>query len=134
MSRIGQSLVAAALAMLALSGCAIPSSGSTALSRIDVASRPGAGPIASVRGCPDWSRSSSEDFSNRDASNFGCADAANFVAQLADPLDAVRGRGTGAQEGGPAATAVERYRAGKITPLLISGASSSGASPAPGTP
>lgn len=134
MSSTGQSVSAAVLTLLTLSGCAIPASGPSALSRVEVSSSPNAGVVAGVGGCPDFSRSSTEDFSNREASNFGCADAANFVAQLADPLDAVRGRGTGAREGGAAASAVERYRAGKITPLMVGGASDSAALPAQGVP
>ncbi len=115
-----------ALAAVALSGCTIPAPGPPALSRVAVAASPATGEaIASVPGCPDWSRSSREDFSNRVASNFGCADALNFVAQLADPRDALRGRGTGAQDAGVAASAVSRYRAGKVTPLKAGGSAAS---------
>lgn len=63
-----------------------------------------------ARACPDWSRSSREDFSNRNASNFGCADSANFHVQLSDPRDAVRGRGDGSGDGRGAAAAIERLR------------------------
>lgn len=111
-----------AVALLAVAGCTIPVAGPSPLSRIAVVAPPGgADRVVTVPGCPDFSRRSREDFSNRDASNFGCADAVDFVAQLADPLDAVRGRGTGAREGGAAAAAVERYRIGKTMPLAGEG-------------
>ena len=72
---------------------------------------------APPRVCGDWSRAPREDFSNRALPNFGCADAANLAAQLADPADLVRGRGTARQAGEAAARAVERYRTETVTPL-----------------
>lgn len=105
--------LAAATGLLALAACTIPVAGPSALSRVAV----DASGRVSVPLCPDWSRSSREDFSNRDASNFGCADALNFVAQLADTRDVAQGRTVGAQDGGAAASAVERYRTGKTRPL-----------------
>lgn len=84
--------------------------------------------------CPDWSRASREDFSNRTASNFGCADAVNFHTQLADPDDAVRGRGGSAGEGAAAAAAINRLRirpapvpSGGATPAVPAGRAEPGA-------
>lgn len=122
----------AVLAALALTACSIPGPGPTALSRIAVGVSPVTGKyVVSVAGCPDWTRSSREDFSNRASSNFGCADALNFTAQLAEPLDAVRGRGTGAQDAGVAASAVDRYRAGKVKPLRAAAPDTGGAANGP---
>ena len=84
------------------------------------------------RVCGDWSRAPREDFSNRALPNFGCADAANLAAQLADPADLVRGRGTARQAGEAAARAVERYRTDTATPLA--GSTSPAATAAPATP
>ena len=63
-----------------------------------------------LRPCPDWGRTSREDFSNRNASNFGCADAVNFHAQLARPNDAVIGQGGNAGDAAAGATAIDRMR------------------------
>jgi type IV pilus biogenesis protein CpaD/CtpE len=118
---------------LGLAACSTIAPDTTALSRIAVGVSPVTGEyIAFVGKCPDWTRPSREDFSNRAASNFGCADATNFVAQLADPHDAVRGRGTGLQDAGVAASAIERYRTGKIKPLRTGGSDASAAPAGPG--
>ena len=92
-----------AVLLLAMTACASPHAG-------DAGGQPLAGVTPAQRPCPDWSRGSAEDFSNRTASNFGCADATNFHAQLARPQDAVQGRGgaTGAADG--AVTAIDRMR------------------------
>lgn len=47
---------------------------------------------ASVRGCPDWSRSSSPELVGSTMSNYGCANNAALAAMIADPLDLVQGR------------------------------------------
>ena len=89
---------------------------------------------APTRPCPDWSRSSREDFSNRDASNFGCANTVNFHSQLVDPQDAMRGRGGSIGDGRTAAEAIERLRsnksqlpAGASTPVAADGEPGGGA-------
>jgi type IV pilus biogenesis protein CpaD/CtpE len=99
---IRTSRLLALLALLAIPACVPPPA---ALSPPATA--------GAARLCPDWSRASREDFSNRDASNFGCADALNFQAQLVDPRDARRGRGTSAGDGVAAANALDRMRSGR---------------------
>ncbi|MBS0504100.1 MAG: CpaD family pilus assembly protein [Proteobacteria bacterium] len=47
---------------------------------------------ASVKGCPDWSRPSSPDFTSSTMSNYGCASNAALASMVADPLDLVQGR------------------------------------------
>jgi len=95
--------IAALFITLALAACALPPPAVSAL------------PAATaLRGCPDWSRSSREDFKNHESSNFGCADAVNWHAQLADPSDAVRGRNNGAGDASGPAAAVERLRGGRV--------------------
>ena len=91
----------ALMLLLAVAACATPRGGTPTLT---------AG-VPVLRPCPDWSRASQEDFTNRDASNFGCADAVNFHAQLAEPADAGRGRGGSAGDAAGAATAIDRLRA-----------------------
>lgn len=76
--------------------------------------------VVTVAACPDWSRSSVEDFSNRTFSNYGCADAVNLAAQVADPHDLTLGRG-GDAEAQPLADAVARYRRDKVKPLSTGG-------------
>ena len=125
-------LVVAAL-LSALAGCTIPIAEPIGASRLTVGRTPTGAPVVEVRGCPDWARGSREDFSNRTSGNFGCADALNFVGQLARPEDAIRGRGTGDEQGEAASTAIERYRAHKATPIH-NGDAVPAAAPAPGNP
>ena len=46
---------------------------------------------ASVPGCPDWSRNSSNEFDANTSSNYGCAINANLAAMIARPSDLVSG-------------------------------------------
>jgi pilus assembly protein CpaD len=46
---------------------------------------------ASVPGCPDWSRNSSNEFDANTSSNYGCAINANLAAMIARPSDLVHG-------------------------------------------
>lgn len=115
---------ATACAVLALTGCAIPPGEPIAGRRaIAVVATDGSTTLVAPT-CPDWTRSSSEDFSNRNGDNFGCADTVNFLGQLARVEDAVRGRIGDGQDGGAAASAVERYRARKTAPLSNGGSGS----------
>jgi pilus assembly protein CpaD len=47
---------------------------------------------AEVPGCPDWSRSSRDEFNNDLASNYGCATNASLAAMVANPEDLVSGK------------------------------------------
>ena len=113
-----------ALLLLALvvTGCAAPRGGAVPFA---------AGPPV-LRPCPDWRRSSREDFSNRTASNFGCADAVNFHAQLVDPRDTERGQGGSAGDGAGAAAAIDRMH--KRVPLPAADGASGAAAGAPKAP
>jgi pilus assembly protein CpaD len=90
----------ALLLLLVMTACAAPHGAVVPL----------ANGVPALRPCPDWSRGSREDFSNRTTSNFGCSDAVNFHAQLADPADAVRGQTGSPGDGTGAATAIARLR------------------------
>ncbi|EZP57363.1 MULTISPECIES: CpaD family pilus assembly protein [Sphingomonas] len=46
---------------------------------------------ASVPGCPDWSRNSSNEFDANTSSNYGCAVNTNLAAMIARPSDLVHG-------------------------------------------
>ena len=112
----------ALMLLLTVTACAAPRGAAPPLSAC----------VPALRPCPDWSRASREDFSNRTGSNFGCADAVNFHAQLADPDDAVRGRGGGAGDAIGADTATKRMRTRSPTPFGgATAAASPGAGPAP---
>ena len=47
---------------------------------------------ASVPGCPDWSRNSSQEYDSNTSSNYGCATNANLAAMIANPEDLVHGQ------------------------------------------
>jgi pilus assembly protein CpaD len=68
--------------------------------------------------CPNWSKRADDDFGNTSSSNLGCATATNLGLMVADPADLMGGRPLGPAEGEVAAFSVERYRAGRIIPLL----------------
>lgn len=71
--------------------------------------------IATVPGCPDFTRSGSSEFEGSTTSNFGCASNASLAAMIADPLDLVRGQtGDGTVDPAISARAVNGYR--KATP------------------
>lgn len=118
------------LFVASLAGCTIPAGAPIGSTRLVLGRDPAGSPILTVPSCPDWQRSSREDFSNRVASNFGCADAVNFLGQLAVPGDAIAGRVIGSGDGLGAAQSVERYRTRKTAPLATGGGAS-GNSPAP---
>lgn len=68
--------------------------------------------------CPDFSKAPEYNYTNTTGSNFGCASAHNLGVMVADPADLARGRPTGAQDGTQAVLGVQRYRTGKVTPLI----------------
>lgn len=67
--------------------------------------------------CPDWSKPATTDYGNVTMSGLGCANTANLGMMLANPRDLIQGRPSGNADGTAAAAAVQRYRAGKVTPL-----------------
>lgn len=73
--------------------------------------------VATVPGCPDWSKPSGFDPYNMGMSNFGCATASNLARMVADPADLAHGRELGPADGVREADAFRRYRDGNVTPL-----------------
>lgn len=66
---------------------------------------------ARVPGCPDFTRTGSDEFEGSATSNFGCANQANLAAMVADPLDLVRGQpGTETFDSKTSARAIDTYR------------------------
>ncbi|MBN8808561.1 MAG: pilus assembly protein CpaD [Sphingomonas sp.] len=67
--------------------------------------------VASVPGCPDFSRSGSSEFEGSTTSNYGCASQASLAAMVADPLDFVRGQpGTADFDPKASGRAIDAYR------------------------
>ena len=67
--------------------------------------------VATVPGCPDFTRSGSSEFEGSSTSNFGCASNASLAAMVADPLDLVRGQtGDGTADPITSGRAVDSYR------------------------
>jgi len=67
--------------------------------------------IATVPGCPDFTRSGSSEFEGSTTSNFGCASSASLAAMVADPLDLVRGQtGNGTADPITSGRAIDTYR------------------------
>lgn len=67
--------------------------------------------IATVPGCPDFTRSGSSEFEGSSTSNFGCASNASLAAMVADPLDLVRGQtGDGTADPITSGRAIGTYR------------------------
>jgi pilus assembly protein CpaD len=66
---------------------------------------------AVVPNCPNWSRPSQPDFSNKQMSTFGCAVNSNIAAMIANPEDLIHGReGSGVGDALTANKAVDVYR------------------------
>lgn len=82
--------------------------------------------VATPPSCPDWSKRSETDHDNLPPSNFGCATERNLGVMLADPADLVRGRDHAGQDGDASTLGIQRYRAGKTTPLQAPNTQSSG--------
>ena len=75
---------------------------------------------AKVPGCPDFSRTGSDEFEGSATSNYGCANQANLAAMVADPLDLVRGQpGTETFDSKTSGRAIDSYR--KATPTGTGG-------------
>jgi len=66
---------------------------------------------ATVAGCPDRSRDSSNEFDSHTSSNFGCATNTNLAAMVASPSDLVHGRdGQVVADPARSAKAINAYR------------------------
>jgi pilus assembly protein CpaD len=71
---------------------------------------------AKVPGCPDFSRTGSDEFEGSATSNFGCANQANLASMVADPLDLVRGQpGTESFDAKVSGKAIDNYRKAPAT-------------------
>ena len=67
--------------------------------------------VASVPGCPDYSRNGNAEFEGNTTSNHGCAINSNLAAMVAQPEDLVHGRGaTGATDPVTSSKAVQLLR------------------------
>lgn len=65
--------------------------------------------MASVPGCPDWSKKSESEFWGATHTNYGCATNANMAAMVADPEDLVRGRDAGENNARAGVRAVQDF-------------------------
>ena len=72
--------------------------------------------VASVPGCPDWSRPSEPNFNSHSGSNFGCGVNSNLAAMIADPRDLIIGRSLdGSIDVTTSGKAIKSYRNSKPT-------------------
>ncbi|HTZ78250.1 MAG TPA: CpaD family pilus assembly lipoprotein [Stellaceae bacterium] len=67
--------------------------------------------------CPNWTKSPNGDHENAVSSDFGCANLTNLGLMVADPRDLVMGRDLGPADAEVTSLAIQRYRAGKTSPL-----------------
>ena len=74
--------------------------------------------------CPNWTKSSSGDHDNAPSSNFGCSNVTNLGLMVADPRDLVIARQLGPGSAAQAGLAIQRYMAGKTSPLPSNATSS----------
>lgn len=67
--------------------------------------------VASVPGCPDWSKHSDANPANATSTNYGCAVNSNLAAMVANKEDLIHGaRGTGVTAAMTATKAIQTYR------------------------
>ena len=86
--------------------------------------------------CPNWSKTSSQDYGNQPSSNFGCATETNLGMMVANPSDLASGMPLGPTAGQPAAAAINRYLNDKVVlptantalPIAVQGSSQQGGS------
>lgn len=73
--------------------------------------------------CPDWSKRTGVDYANRRSNNLGCATATNLGLMVANPGDLLQGRPMGPSDGARGASAIRKYREGKMEklPTIIRG-------------
>lgn len=72
--------------------------------------------IASVPGCPDWSKNTENALMNETSTNYGCAVNANLAAMVANPEDLVRGSSAAGQTAVMSSNkAIDTYREQKPT-------------------
>jgi pilus assembly protein CpaD len=69
---------------------------------------------ATVRGCPDWSRSSQPEYEASGMSNYGCASNANLAAMVASPEDLIRGQ-SGRTDQRVSSKAIQTFRNKELT-------------------
>jgi pilus assembly protein CpaD len=82
--------------------------------------------VAYVPNCPNWTDAPGNNTANKPPSDFGCATATNLAAMVANPRDLLVGQEAGPVWGDAALAPIDRYRTGKVKPLISSDASSSG--------
>lgn len=85
--------------------------------------------IASVPGCPDYTRDSSVEYNGNTSSNFGCGTNASIAAMVANPADLLHGESEPGTDPTRSGKAIEALR--KATPTG-NGGSAVAASPAGG--
>lgn len=70
---------------------------------------------AQVPECGDWSKSTTDDWTNTPSSNFGCATQRYVGLMTADPQDLLRARTPGPHDNAKLADTLAKYRAGQPT-------------------
>jgi pilus assembly protein CpaD len=73
--------------------------------------------VAIPPNCPDWSKPGTADYGNTPMSNLGCSNISNLGLMVADPSELIQGRNPGPADATGSGLAIQRYRAGKVTPL-----------------
>lgn len=73
--------------------------------------------LVTLPGCPDWSGRPGRTENNITSSNWSCATATNLGLMVADPSDLAAPQAPGPMDGDFAVLAIQRYRAGQMTPL-----------------
>ncbi len=72
--------------------------------------------VASVPGCPDWSRKTDISLNNATSTNYGCATNSNLATMVADPEHLIKGAvGTGQTVVMSSTKAIDSYRDAKPT-------------------
>ena len=95
--------------VLALAGCGPVNRGLSTVHQ-PIVSRTATGSVATVPGCPDWSRASQPEFEASTGSNYGCATRSNLAAMIADPMDLVSPRIADGTDPYEAAKAIRSWR------------------------
>ena len=74
---------------IALGGCMGTENRGVDSVHVPVVTRTANGMVATVPGCPDWTRPVGTELTSSTTSDYGCATRSNLAAMIADPMDLV---------------------------------------------
>ncbi|WCT72151.1 CpaD family pilus assembly lipoprotein [Sphingomonas naphthae] len=95
---------------LSLGGCMGTENRGVDSVHVPMVTRTATGAVASVPGCPDWSRPVGTELTSSTTSDYGCATRSNLAAMIADPMDLITPKSSTATDPYVAAKGIKSWR------------------------